>query len=117
MWPLTGLGANPPMLKTCPILKPFSCSTVHIYAGTTTLIRVSALSFRHSKEEEPGPPAAAYSPTCCAGPNPLEVEVFRASLSSPAALQEKVSYELAADLVQDGLSNGTHPVYILTTPR
>ena len=42
---------------------------------------------------------------------------FRASLSNPTALRTEVTYAQAAQLVQDGLSEGTDPFFLMPVPR
>ncbi len=54
---------------------------------------------------------------CCAGPNQLQIEEFRAKLSDPNVLKTYFDYHYSASLIQDGLSNGTKPAYVLPTPR
>lgn len=56
-------------------------------------------------------------PRSCAGPNSDQVAKFKSQLSSPDALVYQPSYQYAAGLITDGLSNGTEPVYVLPTPR
>ena len=54
---------------------------------------------------------------CYAGPNELQVAIFRAKLSDPSALKTHFSYHYSASLITDGLANGTDPAYVYTTPR
>ena len=57
------------------------------------------------------------SKVCCAGPNELQVAIFRTELSDPTSLKTHFSYHYSASLITDGLANGTDPVYLYTMPR
>lgn len=52
-----------------------------------------------------------------AAPNQAGIAQLQAQLSSPSALVAYPSYDYAADLIADGLSNGTQPYFVLPKPR
>ena len=51
----------------------------------------------------------------CAGLSAAAIDRLRANLRN-STVESRVTYDYSADLIQNGLSNGTQPYYILPTP-